>query len=105
MAVQAAFHQDGLSLSDPGTFTRIAAAAGLDTLDAGATRTTPAPLSRGRGRLPAGAALGAQAYPTLLAQDGDRTAVLAIGHAGPDTIDTLLEQFGAAHTRPAASGR
>lgn len=42
IAVQAAFYQDGLSLSDPGTFTRIAAAAGLDPLEVGAALAAPA---------------------------------------------------------------
>ncbi len=105
MAVQAAFYQDGLSLSDPDTFTGIAAAAGLDTPEAGAALTAPAARLAAEADFRQAAALGAQAYPTLLAQDGDRTAVLAVGHAGPDRIDILLERFGAARTRSAASGR
>ncbi|WP_330300596.1 DsbA family protein [Streptomyces sp. NBC_00503] len=105
MAVQAAFYQDGLSLSDPDTFTRIAAAAGLDALEVGAALTAPAAALAAEADFRRAAALGAQAYPTLLAQDGDRTKVLAVGHAGPDKIDTLLEQFGAARTRSAVSGR
>ncbi|AWZ04226.1 MULTISPECIES: DsbA family protein [unclassified Streptomyces] len=105
MAVQAAFYQDGLSLSDPETFTRIAAAAGLDALEVGSALAAPATSLAAEADFRRAAALGANAYPTLLVQDGDRTAVLAVGHAGPDKIDTLLEQFGAARTRSAASGR
>ncbi|MFD9355072.1 DsbA family protein [Streptomyces sp. NPDC060031] len=98
LAVQAAFYEDGLSLSDPGTFSRIAAAAGLDAVAVGAALTAPAARRAAEADFRRAAALGAQAYPTLLAQDGDRTAVLAVGHAEPDTIDTLLEQFASART-------
>nr|WSW63665.1 DsbA family protein [Streptomyces sp. NBC_00998] len=105
IAVQAAFYQDGLSLSDPGTFTRIAAAAGLDPLEVGAALAAPAAPLVAEADFRRAAALGANAYPTLLAQDGDRTTVLAVGHAGPDKIDTLLEQFAAGRTRSTASGR
>ncbi|MER5488769.1 DsbA family protein [Streptomyces sp. NPDC002812] len=105
MATQAAFYQDGLSLSDPDTFTRIATAAGLDPVEAGAALTAPAARRAAEADFRRAAALGAKAYPALLAQDGDRTEVLAVGHAHPDMIDTLLEQFGSARTRSAASGR
>ncbi|WP_330333797.1 DsbA family protein [Streptomyces sp. NBC_00536] len=104
-AVQAAFYQDGLSLSDPETFARIAAAVGLDALEVGSALAAPAASLAAEADFRRAATLGANAYPTLLVQDGDRTAVLAVGHAHPDTIDTLLEQFGSARTRSAASGR
>ncbi|MFD3698000.1 DsbA family protein [Streptomyces sp. NPDC058646] len=105
MAVQAAFYQDGLSLSDPDTFTRIAAAAGLVTREAGDALTAPTARRAAEADFRRAADLGAKAYPTLLAQDGDRTTVLAVGHAGPDRIDALLELFAADGARSAASDR
>lgn len=98
--VQAAFYRDGLSLSEPGTFLRVAAAAGLDTTEIAAALDAPDARHAAEADFRRAADMGVTAYPTLLAQDGERVAVLAVGRADPDTIDTALERFGAGRSEP-----
>ncbi|MGC0416931.1 DsbA family protein [Embleya sp. AB8] len=95
MDVQTAFYRDGLSLSAADTFARIAAAAGLDPAAVRAAFDAPAARHAAEADFRRAAELGVTAYPTLLVQDGARLAVLAVGHAEPDPIDTLLKRFGA----------
>jgi putative protein-disulfide isomerase len=72
--LQHAFYVDGLSLSDPATY-RTVAAAQEDFARAGG--------------------LGVHSFPTLLAVDGDRQKVIAVGHATADQVDRRLDAFAA----------
>jgi putative protein-disulfide isomerase len=87
IAAQRAFYVDGLSLSEPGTYARIAEAAGLEPGPVLAALSSPTDDFR------RAAALGVDAYPTLLAVDGEHVAVLARGHATADDVDRSLEEL------------
>ncbi|WP_412542558.1 DsbA family protein [Longispora sp. K20-0274] len=89
-ALQVAFYVDGRSMSDPDTYRRLAAEHGLDgdalvaAFEGPAARTAAATDFR-RSR-----ELGVEGFPTLLAVDGDRATVLAVGHADAEAIDRRL---------------
>ncbi|MET7473694.1 DsbA family protein [Streptomyces sp. NPDC005648] len=90
VAVQRAFYVDGLSLSDPATYRKVAEDAGLDA-DA-----VVAAFEGAEGRVAAeadfhrSASLGVTGFPTLLAVDGDLIAPVAHGHANADEVDRQL---------------
>jgi putative protein-disulfide isomerase len=89
-ALQEAFYVDGLSLSDPATYRKIADANGLDSdtivaafRSSGADTAARADFRRAR-------ELGVDDFPTLLAVDGGRTTVVAVGHATAHQLDHRL---------------
>jgi putative protein-disulfide isomerase len=89
-AVQHAFYVDGLSLSDPATYRTVAEAAGLDPDQVGAAFTAPESTAAAKNDFARAAGLGVDGFPTLLAIEGDRATVLAVGHAGVDQIELRL---------------
>ncbi|MEU6356413.1 DsbA family protein [Streptomyces sp. NPDC047072] len=91
-ALQEAFYVDGLSLSDPATYRKVAAAAGLDADAVVAAFESPDSLDEAADDFHRAAELGVTGFPTLLAVDGDRVAVLARGRATADDIDVRLSQ-------------
>ncbi|WP_405736491.1 DsbA family protein [Streptomyces sp. NBC_01537] len=88
--LQRAFYVDGLSLSDPATYRKVAEQAGLDA-DA-----VVAAFEASEVRVAAGAdfhraaSLGVTGFPTLLAIDGHSVTPLAHGHATADEVDRRL---------------
>ena len=89
-ALQRAFYVDGLSLSEPATYRAIAEAAGLDADAVVAAFEAPASRAAAEADFRRSARLGVTGFPTLLAADGDRISVLAIGHATADEVDARL---------------
>ncbi|MFJ9898228.1 DsbA family protein [Streptomyces sp. NPDC091280] len=87
-ALQHAFYVDGLSLSDPATYRKVAEAAGLDA------EAVVAAFESAQGAAAEdfhrAAALGVTGFPTLLAVDGEHVTVLARGHATADEVDLRL---------------
>ena len=92
--LQHAFYVDGLSLSDPATYRTVAAAAGLDPDAVVEAFTAPASAAAQEDFARAGG-LGVHSFPTLLAVDGDRQKVIAVGHATADQVDRRLDAFAA----------
>ncbi len=91
--LQHAFYVDGLSLSDPTTYRKIAARAGLDEDEvAGAFEATES-RAAAEADFARAAELGVDAFPTLLAIDGDRVTVLANGHATTEEVERRLTAF------------
>jgi putative protein-disulfide isomerase len=88
-ALQRAFYVDGRSLSDPATYRKVAAEAGLDA-DAVVAFDAPEAHNAAADDFHRSAELGVTGFPTLLAVDGDRVAVLAHGQATADEIDRRL---------------
>ncbi|MEV4441876.1 DsbA family protein [Streptomyces sp. NPDC049577] len=88
--LQEAFYVEGLSLSDPETYRLVAGRAGLDGDAVAAAFAAPGARAAARADFRRAAELGVQGFPTLLAVDGDRVAVLAVGHAGADEIEARL---------------
>jgi putative protein-disulfide isomerase len=90
--LQAAFYGQGLSLSDPQTIAKIAAANGLDKaavlcdLDSGAGK------EQARADFALAGRLGATSYPTLLFVDGDHVHLLP---ATGTTLDALNQKLDA----------
>ncbi|TMR91057.1 DsbA family protein [Nonomuraea basaltis] len=97
-ALQRAFYVDGHSLSAPHTYRTVADAAGVDA-DAVVT-AFQAPQARAGAEADFGRAarLGVDAFPTLLAVDGDNVVTLAVGHATADQVDQRLAALLAART-------
>jgi putative protein-disulfide isomerase len=89
-ALQRAFFADGHSLSVAGTYRMIARSAGLDAEAVAAAFHAPASRMAAEADFRRAARLGVEAFPTLLADDGDRTVVLARGHATADAVDQRL---------------
>ncbi|MFI7015523.1 DsbA family protein [Streptomyces sp. NPDC050164] len=89
-ALQRAFYVDGLSLSDPATYRKVAEEAGLDADAVVAAFDAPEAHSAAADDFHRCAELGGTGFPTLLAVDGDRVAALAHGHATADEIDRRL---------------
>ncbi|NEA98752.1 DsbA family protein [Streptomyces sp. SID13726] len=85
--LQSAFYVDGLSLSDPATYRKVAAAAGLDGEAVVAALEDP---DAAAGDFRRAAELGVTGFPTLLAVDGEHVTVLARGHATADEVDRRL---------------
>jgi putative protein-disulfide isomerase len=92
-AVQRAFYVDGLSLSDPATYRKIAAEAGLYSETVAAAFQSRQAWEEAAADFRRSAELGVEGFPTLLAVDGNLTAVLAVGHATADEIDQRLAAF------------
>ncbi|MDA2806882.1 DsbA family protein [Nocardiopsis suaedae] len=92
-ALQHAFYVDGLSLSDPATYRTVAEANGLDPDTVADAFSAPESAAEAEADFSRSAALGVDAYPTLLALDGGRATRLAVGHAGADEIDRRLATF------------
>ncbi|MEU2779780.1 DsbA family protein [Streptomyces sp. NPDC007162] len=89
-AVQDAFYVDGLSLSDPATYRRIAEDAGLDADAVVAAFESPETQAAAEADFRRAAAAGVRGFPTLLAVDGDRVFPLALGRATADEVDRKL---------------
>ncbi|MEU9347412.1 DsbA family protein [Streptomyces sp. NPDC048278] len=89
-ALQQAFYADGLSLSDPATYRKVATAAGLDADAVVAAFESPAARSTAADDFHRAAELGVTGFPTLLAVHGDRAVPLARGHATADEVDRRL---------------
>jgi putative protein-disulfide isomerase len=89
-ALQDAFYVDGLSLSAPATYRKVAEAAGLDADAVVAVLDSPAAQEAAEADFHRAAALGVRSFPTLLAVDGDRVSPLAHGRATADEVDRQL---------------
>ncbi|MFF7071631.1 DsbA family protein [Streptomyces pseudovenezuelae] len=88
--LQKAFYVDGLSLSDPATYRKLAADAGLDAEAVVAAFEGPEAAAEARADFRRSAELGVTGFPTLLAVDGERVVRLAQGSARADEIERLL---------------
>ncbi|GHF55805.1 DsbA family protein [Streptomyces mashuensis] len=93
-ALQRAFYVDGLSLSDPATYRKVAGDAGLDGDAVAAAFTAPAARAAAEGDFRRAARLGVDAFPTLVAEAGGRTVAVARGHATADEVDRRLAALG-----------
>jgi putative protein-disulfide isomerase len=93
--LQHAFYVDGLSLSDPATYRTVAAAAGVDPDAVVDAFTAPASAAAAQEDFARAGGLGVHSFPTLLAVDGDRQKVIAVGHATADQVDRRLDAFAA----------
>ncbi|MEU8582813.1 DsbA family protein [Streptomyces abikoensis] len=89
-ALQDAFYADGLSLSEESTYRTLAEAAGLDADAVAAAFSAPGAAKAARADFRRAAEYGVQGFPTLLAVDGERVTVLAVGHATADQVDGHL---------------
>ncbi|WP_046733288.1 DsbA family protein [Streptomyces humi] len=89
-AVQDAFYVDGLSLSDPATYRKVAEEAGLDADAVVTAYHSPDTRTAAEADFGWAAGAGVKGFPTLLAVDGDRVSVVAQGRATPDEIDRRL---------------
>ncbi|MDH6123760.1 DsbA family protein [Kitasatospora sp. GP82] len=89
-ALQEAFYRDGLSLSEPATYRKVAEEAGLDADAVLRAFDSPAAKAAATADFRRAAQLGVEGFPTLLAVDGRRAAVLAVGHATPAEVDRRL---------------
>jgi putative protein-disulfide isomerase len=92
-ALQEAFYVDGLSLSDPATYRKIADANGLDADTIVAAFESPGADAGARADFRRARELGVDDFPTLLAVDGGRTTVVAVGHATVQQLDQRLRRF------------
>ena len=90
VALQEAFYIDGLSLSEPATYRRLAERAGLDADSVAAAFEAPETQAAAEADFHLAAALGVTGFPTLLAADGDRVTTLAYGRATADEVDARL---------------
>ncbi|NEC89822.1 DsbA family protein [Streptomyces sp. SID12501] len=90
VALQHAFYVEGLSLSDPATYRKVAGAAGLDADAVVAAFEGPKAASTAADDFHRAAELGVTGFPTLLAVDGDTATRLAYGHANADEVDRRL---------------
>lgn len=89
-ALQRAFYVDGLSLSAPATYRKVAEEAGLDADAVVAAFDAPEAHNAATDDFYRCAELGVTGFPTLLAVDGNRVTALAHGHATADEIDRRL---------------
>ncbi|MFE7761760.1 DsbA family protein [Streptomyces sp. NPDC057438] len=92
-ALQHAFYVDGLSLSDPATYRKVAEEAGLDADTVVAVFDAPEAHDAATDDFHRCAELGVTGFPTLLAVDGDRVATLAHGRATTGEIDRRLAEL------------
>ncbi|WP_416967484.1 DsbA family protein [Streptomyces sp. 4F14] len=95
-ALQDAFYVDGLSLSDPATYRKLAEAHGLDADAVVTAFEAPHARAEAEADFRRSAELGVSGFPTLLAVDGERIVTLARGRATADEVETRL----AAWSRP-----
>ncbi|GAA2710789.1 MULTISPECIES: DsbA family protein [Streptomyces] len=92
-ALQRAFYVDGLSLSQAATYRTVAGRAGLPAEEAEAVAaafTGPDAAAEAQADFRRAAGYGVQGFPTLLAVDGDRVTVLAVGHATAAAVERAL---------------
>lgn len=90
IALQRAFYVDGLSLSEPDTYSKIAEGAGLDAGAVVAAFADPAARAAAEADFRRAAELGVTGFPTLVAvRDGEATPV-AYGQATADQVDANL---------------
>ncbi|MEV4434898.1 DsbA family protein [Streptomyces sp. NPDC049585] len=89
-ALQRAFYVDGLSLSEAATYHAVAEEAGLSAEAVAAAFTGPDAAAQARADFRRAARYGVQGFPTLLAVDGDRVTVLAVGHATAAAVEAAL---------------
>lgn len=94
-ALQRAFYVDGLSLSDRATYRKVAERAGLDADDVAAAFEAAEAEAAARADFARAAALGVDAFPTLLAEDGEDATVLARGRADAEDVERRLAAFAA----------
>ncbi|MFJ9909285.1 DsbA family protein [Streptomyces sp. NPDC101152] len=85
-ALQQAFYVDGLSLSDPATYRKVAAEAGLDADAVVAAFESPEADRAAADDFHRAAELGVTGFPTLLAVEDDRVTVLARGQATAEEV-------------------
>ncbi|MFI6732378.1 DsbA family protein [Nonomuraea sp. NPDC050451] len=97
-ALQNAFYIDGHSLSEPDTYRTVAEAAGLDADTVAAAFQAPQAHAAAEADFRRAAQLGVDAYPTLLAVDGDTVTALARGQATADQVDERLAALRASRT-------
>ncbi|MFF7047343.1 DsbA family protein [Streptomyces griseorubiginosus] len=97
-ALQQAFYVDGLSLSDPATYRKLAEQAGLDADAVAAAFDSPESAGTAAADFRRAAELGVTGFPTLLAVDGGHVVPLALGHATADDVDRRLTAFEATRT-------
>jgi len=88
--LQEAFYVCGLSLSDPATYRKIADANGLDADTIAAAFESPGADAAARADFQRARELGVNDFPTLLAVDGDRITVVAVGHATAQQLDRRM---------------
>lgn len=88
--LQQAFYQHGHSLSDPETYRALAERAGLDPELLVAAFESPNAVAEAEADFRCARELGVQGFPTLLAVDGERVAVLAVGHASAEEVSARL---------------
>ena len=89
-ALQDVFYVDGLSLSDPATYRKVAEEAGLDADAVVAAFESAEAQQAAEADFRRAAELGVTGFPTLLAVDGDHVTTLAYGRATADEIDRQL---------------
>ncbi|MET8974767.1 DsbA family protein [Streptomyces sp. NPDC004539] len=93
-ALQDAFYIDGLSLSDPATYRKLAEALGLDADAVVAAFEAPRARADAAADFRRSEELGVSGFPTLLAVDGERVVPLARGRATADEVDARLGALG-----------
>ncbi|MFI5877335.1 DsbA family protein [Streptomyces sp. NBC_00377] len=98
VALQHAFYVDGLSLSEPTTYRKVAERTGLDADAVTAAFEAPETRAAAEADFARAAELGVNAFPTLLAVDGGRADVLARGRAGADDVTSRLAAFASTPT-------
>lgn len=89
-ALQDVFYVDGLSLSDPATYRKLASKAGLDADAVVAAFEGAEAQEAAEADFRRAADLGVTGFPTLLAVDGDHVTPLAYGRADVDEVDRRL---------------
>ncbi|MCD9879553.1 DsbA family protein [Streptomyces guryensis] len=89
-ALQDAFYVDGLSLSDPATYRKLASKAGLDADAVVAAFEGAEAQKAAEADFRRAAELGVTGFPTLLCVDGDHVTPLAYGRADVDEVDRRL---------------
>ncbi|MEU5633146.1 DsbA family protein [Streptomyces rishiriensis] len=94
-ALQDAFYVDGLSLSDRATYRKVAERAGLDADVVVAAFEGAEAEAAARADFARAAALGVDAFPTLLAADGEDVTVLARGRPVAEDVEERLAAFAA----------
>ncbi|MGW2618133.1 DsbA family protein [Streptomyces sp. NPDC001500] len=97
-AQQHAFYVDGLSLSDRATYRKVAERAGLDADAVVASFEAAEAAAAAEADFARARALGVDAFPALLAADGDAVTVLARGRAGADDVERRLAALAAARS-------
>ena len=97
VALQRAFYVDGLSLSDPDTYRKVAGDARLDAAAVVAAFAAPRSQAAADADFRRAAELGVTGFPTLVAvTDGAKTPI-AYGHATVDQVEARLTQLRRQH--------